>query len=211
MTDPVVDPAPVPADDLARRNKRTAMIAGGVVAGMLGLAFASDPLYDVFCEVTGFGGTTRIAEAAPSAVLEREIEVRFDANIGRDVPLEFTPQQISTRLRIGETGLAFYTVRNLSDQPFTTIASYNVTPHQGGPFFMKLECFCFQNRTLQPGEVMELPVVFYVDPELVDDPNAAQIQTITLSYTFWEAAPEFGSAPTTTAAAGTAGVQARGG
>jgi cytochrome c oxidase assembly protein subunit 11 len=168
-----------------RRAAWTAAIVAGVVAGMTGLAFAAVPLYDAFCKLTGYGGTTQEAAAAPDQVLERRIEVRFDANTAPDLPVEFAPKQLSETLRIGETGLAFYRVRNLSDQPVVARATYNVTPHVAGQYFAKLECFCFQDRTLAPGEEAELPVVFFVDPELVNDPDAAEIDTLTLSYTFF--------------------------
>jgi cytochrome c oxidase assembly protein subunit 11 len=163
----------------------TAAVATGVVAGMTGLAFAAVPLYDAFCKLTGYGGTTQEAAAAPNQILERRIEVRFDSNIAPGLPIEFEPKQVSERLRIGETGLAFYRVRNLSDQPVVARATYNVTPHVAGQYFAKLECFCFQDRTLAPGEEAELPVVFFVDPELASDPDTAEIATLTLSYTFF--------------------------
>lgn len=168
-----------------KRMAWTAAAVAAVIAGMTGLAFAAVPLYDAFCRITGYGGTTREAAAAPSRVLERSIEVRFDSNIAPGLPIEFAPKQRSERLRIGETGLAFYRVRNLSDQPVTARATYNVTPHAAGQYFAKLECFCFQDRTLAPGEEAELPVVFFVDPELADDPDTVEISTVTLSYTFF--------------------------
>jgi len=168
-----------------KRMAITAAIVSGVVAGMTGLAFAAVPLYDAFCKVTGFGGTTQEATRAPDHALERRIEVRFDSNIAPDLPVEFAPSQISESLRIGETGLAFYRVRNLSEQTIVARATYNVTPHVAGQYFAKLECFCFQDRTLAPGEEAELPVVFFVDPELVSDPDTTGINTLTLSYTFF--------------------------
>ncbi|GIK49688.1 MAG: cytochrome c oxidase assembly protein CtaG [Alphaproteobacteria bacterium] len=180
-------------------KKRMAMTAGVVVAivlGMAGLAAAAVPLYDAFCKLTGYGGTTQEASAAPSQILDRRIRVRFDSNIAPDLPVAFAPQQISESLRIGETGLAFYTVRNLSDEPVVARATYNVTPHVAGQYFAKLECFCFQDRLLAPGEEAELPVVFFVDPEIVNDPDTAEIGTLTLSYTFFRS---------TNAAADTAG------
>lgn len=168
-----------------RRMAWTAGIALGVVAGMTGLAFAAVPLYDAFCKITGYGGTTQEAAAAPSQILDQRIEIRFDANVSPDLPVEFAPKQISESLRIGETGLAFYTVRNLSDEPVVARATYNVTPHVAGPYFAKLECFCFQDRVIAPGEEADLPVVFFVDPEIVNDPDTADIGTLTLSYTFF--------------------------
>ncbi len=170
------------------QKKRMAMTAGIVVAavvGMTGLGFAAVPLYDAFCKITGYGGTTQEAAAAPSQILDQRINVRFDANIAPDLPIEFEPAQRVETLRIGETGLAFYRVRNLSDQPIVARANYNVTPHVAGPYFAKLECFCFTDRTLAPGEEAELPVVFFVDPEMVDDPDTRDLTTITLSYTFF--------------------------
>ncbi|MGD9967213.1 MAG: cytochrome c oxidase assembly protein [Hyphomonadaceae bacterium] len=168
-----------------KRMTRTAMIAGAVVAGMTGLAFAAVPLYDAFCKVTGYGGTTQEASAAPSQILARRIEVRFDANTAPDLPVEFAPKQTSQTLRIGETGLAFYRVRNTSSEPVVARATYNVTPHLAGQYFAKLECFCFTDRVIAPGAEVDLPVVFFVDPEIVADPDTRDIDTLTLSYTFF--------------------------
>ncbi len=178
-----------------KRLAWTAGVAVAVVAGMTGLAFAAVPLYDAFCKITGYGGTTQTAAAAPSQVLDREIEIRFDANVSPDLPVEFAPKQTSETLRIGETGLAFYRVRNLSNEPVVARATYNVTPHVAGPYFAKLECFCFQDRTLAPGEGAELPVVFFVDPEIVSDRDAAEIGTLTLSYTFFRSTSPQAAAP----------------
>lgn len=171
-----------------KRMAVTAAIVSAAVAGMTGLAFAAVPLYDAFCRITGYGGTTQTAEAAPAQALERRINVRFDSNIAPGLPVEFAPSQRSETLRIGETGLAFYRVRNLSDQPVVARATYNVTPHVAGQYFAKLECFCFQDRTLAPGEEAELPVVFFVDPEIVSNPDTQDIDTLTLSYTFFRSA-----------------------
>lgn len=168
-----------------KRMARTAMIASAVVAGMTGLAFAAVPIYDAFCKVTGYGGTTQEAQAAPTQILDRRIEVRFDANISPDLPVEFAPKQNSESLRIGETGLAFYRVRNTSDETIVARATYNVTPHIAGQYFAKLECFCFTDRVIAPGQEADLPVVFFVDPEIVSDPDTADINTLTLSYTFF--------------------------
>jgi cytochrome c oxidase assembly protein subunit 11 len=163
----------------------TAAIAVAIVAGMMGLAFAAVPLYDAFCKITGYGGTTQVAQAAPSAVLDRRMHVRFDANVSPGVPIDFAPVQREQGLRIGESGLAFYRVRNVSDAPVTVIATFNVTPHAAGQYFAKLECFCFQDRVLAPGEEAELPVVYFIDPEIVSDPDANEIETVTLSYTYF--------------------------
>ena len=173
------------SDPNAKRKLWTAGIAAAAVLGMTGMAFAAVPLYRAFCQITGYGGTTQEATAAPDHVLERRIEVRFDANTAPDLPVEFAPKQNHETLRIGETGLAFYTIRNLSDQPIVARATYNVTPHVAGQYFAKLECFCFRDQTIAPGASADLPVVFFVDPELVDDPDTRDIQTLTLSYTFF--------------------------
>ncbi len=169
----------------AKRLAPTAALVAAIVAGMTGLAFAAVPLYQTFCQITGYGGTTQTAAAAPTHVLGRAIQVRFDSNIEPGLPIEFAPSQSSQTLRIGETGLTFYRVRNVSNQPILARATYNVTPHAAGQYFAKLECFCFQDRVLTPGEVAELPVVFFVDPEFVSDPDTRDIGTVTLSYTFF--------------------------
>jgi cytochrome c oxidase assembly protein subunit 11 len=168
-----------------KRMAWTAGIAAAIVAGMTGLAFAAVPLYQAFCKITGYGGTTQEATAAPTQVLERRIEVRFDANVAPDLPVEFAPKQRAESLRIGETGLAFYRVRNTSDETVIARATYNVTPHVAGQYFAKLECFCFTDRIIEPGQEVDLPVVFFVDPEIVSDPDTAELDTLTLSYTFF--------------------------
>lgn len=175
-----------------KRMRITALVAVGAVAAMTGLAFAAVPLYQAFCRVTGYGGTTQTAVQAPSAVLDQRIEVRFDANHANDLPVEFTPVQPAQRLRIGETSVAFYRVRNISDHPVTAVATFNVTPHTAGQYFAKLECFCFQDRTLAPGEEAQLPVIYFVDPEIVADADTRDIDSITLSYTYFRST----SAPT---------------
>lgn len=168
-----------------KRHTRTALIAGAVVLGMTGMAFAAVPIYQAFCKVTGYGGTTQEAQAAPTQILERRIEVRFDANTSPDLPVEFAPKQTAETLRIGETGLAFYRVRNLSNEPLVARATYNVAPHVAGQYFAKLECFCFTDRVIAPGAEADLPVVFFVDPEIVRDPDTRDITSLTLSYTFF--------------------------
>ncbi len=170
---------------MALSNNTIAGIAAAGVAGMLGLAFAADPLYDTFCKVTGFGGTTRIATEGPSEILAQTIEVRFDANVA-DAPLVFRPLQTTQTVQIGQHGLAFYEVTNPTQQEVRVIASYNVTPHMAGPYFNKLECFCFSERVIAPGETRKLPVVYFISPDLVADRLAGQIETITLSYTFFD-------------------------
>lgn len=170
---------------MAASNRMIAGIATAGVLGMLGLAFAAEPIYSKFCEVTGFGGTTRVATKGPSEILDQMIEVRFDANVA-DAPLVFHPLQRTQSVKIGQHGLAFYEVSNPTDREVRVIASYNVTPHYAGPYFNKLECFCFSERVIGPGETRKLPVVYFVSPNMVEDRVARQLETITLSYTFYD-------------------------
>lgn len=157
-----------------------------LVVLMGGLAWASVPFYDWFCRVTGFGGTTGISTVAPDDVLEQTIKVRFDASLHSDMDWDFKPEVHEMEMRIGETGLAFYEAHNPTDRPIAGQASYNVTPYQAGFFFNKIDCFCFEEQVLQPGETAMMPVSFYVDPEIVTDRDAKYVHTITLSYTFYE-------------------------
>lgn len=157
-----------------------------LVVLMGGLAWASVPFYDWFCRVTGFGGTTSISTVAPDDVLEQTIKVRFDASLHSDMDWDFKPEVHEMEIRIGETGLAFYEAHNPTDRPIAGQASYNVTPYQAGYFFNKIDCFCFEEQVLQPGETVMMPVSFYVDPEIVTDRDAKYVHTITLSYTFYE-------------------------
>ena len=157
-----------------------------LVVLMGGLAWASVPFYDWFCRVTGFGGTTGISTVAPDDVLEQTIKVRFDASLHSDMDWDFKPEVHEMEMRIGETGLAFYEAHNPTDRPIAGQASYNVTPYQAGYFFNKIDCFCFEEQVLQPGETAMMPVSFYVDPEIVTDRDAKYVHTITLSYTFYE-------------------------
>ena len=157
-----------------------------LVVLMGGLAWASVPFYDWFCRVTGFGGTTSISAIAPDDVLEQTIKVRFDASLHSDMDWDFKPEVHEMEMRIGETGLAFYEAHNPTDRPIAGQASYNVTPYQAGYFFNKIDCFCFEEQVLQPGETVMMPVSFYVDPEIVTDRDAKYVHTITLSYTFYE-------------------------
>jgi cytochrome c oxidase assembly protein subunit 11 len=168
------------------RNGRTAALAALLVLAMTGLAFASVPLYRLFCQVTGFDGTTmRASGDAPGAVAGKQVDIRFDANTNPALPWRFRPEQNVKRARIGERYMAFYVARNLSDRPVTGTATFNVTPVWAGKYFNKIQCFCFNQQTLQPGEEMRMPVVFFVDPKIVDDPDAGRISEITLSYTFY--------------------------
>jgi cytochrome c oxidase assembly protein subunit 11 len=176
--------------DLARRNSRTAGLAFLMVAAMVGLAFASVPLYRLFCQVTGFAGTTQRVDAAAAAstatpVPGESISVRFDANTDRRLPWRFRAVEAHRTVQIGERNMAIYTARNLSDAPVMGTATFNVTPVQAGRYFSKIQCFCFTEQVLQPGQEMQMPVLFYVDPTILDDPAARDISEITLSYTFY--------------------------
>ncbi len=166
--------------------KKTVLQTIGVVVVMGALAWASVPLYDLFCRVTGFGGVTGTAEAGSERILDKTIKVRFDASKERGMPWEFTPVQREMELRIGETGLAFYEAYNPTDRPVAGQASYNVTPYAAGAFFDKIACFCFTEQVLEPGERVQMPVTFFVDPEIVEDRDGKFVHTITLSYTFYE-------------------------
>jgi|TARA_R110002020_G_scaffold224599_2_gene434381 cytochrome c oxidase assembly protein subunit 11 len=166
-------------------NVTIGLIAAGVFTGMLGLAFMAEPLYKSFCQITGFGGTTRIATRAPKEILDQEITVRFDANVA-DTALTFRPLQRDQKVKIGQHGLAFFEVENPTDKPIRVIASYNVTPHFAGPYFYKLECFCFEERVIAAHESKKLPVVYFISPDIIDDHVANQLETITLSYTFFD-------------------------
>jgi cytochrome c oxidase assembly protein subunit 11 len=166
------------------QNKKLVIRLSGLVFFMLGMSFAAVPFYDWFCRVTGFGGVTQVAAEASSEILDRTIEVRFDGSLEAGMPWTFKPQQRTMELKIGETGLAFYEAHNPTDKPIAGTASFNVFPYSAGAYFTKIDCFCFEMQVLQPGETVQMPVTFYVDPEIVDDPEAKYAKTITLSYTF---------------------------
>ncbi|MGP9805854.1 cytochrome c oxidase assembly protein [Paracoccus sp. NSM] len=178
---------------------RTATKLVGVVITMGALSWAAVPFYDWFCRVTGFGGTTQVSAAAPDLVLEDVVRVRFDANTDPNLPWTFRPMQNRMDVRIGENGLAFYEAINNSDVPITGTASYNVAPEISGFYFSKVECFCFTEQTLQPGERIEMPVSFFVDPEIVKDRDASWVRDITLSYTFHRTEPRRAALDTDTA------------
>ena len=157
-----------------------------LVVFMGGLAWASVTFYDWFCRVTGFGGTPGVSKVASDDILDQTIKVRVDASLERNMPWDFTPEVREMELRIGETGLAFYEAYNPTDKPIAGSASYNVAPYEAGGFFSKIDCFCFEEQVLQPGERVMMPVTFYVDPEIVTDRDAKYVHTITLSYTFYQ-------------------------
>lgn len=171
---------------------RTAAKLIGVVVVMGALSWAAVPFYNWFCQVTGYGGTTQVAEEPSDQVIDEAVRVRFDANVDRNLGDDWTfrPMQAKMELKIGENGLAFYEAINNSDQPITGTASFNVAPDVAGYYFIKVECFCFTEQTLQPGERVEMPVSFYVDPELVTDRDAKWVRDITLSYTFHRTEPK---------------------
>jgi cytochrome c oxidase assembly protein subunit 11 len=167
-------------------KRRTLAYLVAMVTTMVCLAFASVPLYDWFCRVTGYGGTTLEADAGSDVILDQTINVRFDGSLSSDMAWEFRPLQREMKVRIGETGLAFYEAYNPTSRPIAGSASYNVFPFTAGGFFVKIACFCFEEQVLQPGERVEMPVTFYVDPEIVEDSDGKFVEEITLSYTFYE-------------------------
>jgi cytochrome c oxidase assembly protein subunit 11 len=172
---------------------RTGLIALGGAVAMLGLGYAAVPLYDLFCRTTGFGGTTmRVSEAQAATVrlADKTISVRFDGNVDREMPWKFAPEQVTQELRIGQRKMAYYRSENLSTEAITGIASFNVSPTLAGKYFTKVQCFCFNEQTLQPGQVVDMPVIYYVDPAILTDPETRDIEQITLSYTFHRAATQ---------------------
>ncbi|RIV89321.1 cytochrome c oxidase assembly protein [Aurantiacibacter zhengii] len=180
---------------LEDRNKRTMLFGFGMALAMLGMGYAAVPLYNLFCRVTGFGGTTQVASESDAALAEQfaasaggvSYSIRFDANTARNMPWEFKPVQVTDTVAIGQRDMAFYTARNNSDAPITGTATFNVEPEQAGRYFNKIQCFCFTEQTLQPGEEIRMPVLYYVDPAALDDPNMKGVEQITLSYTFHRA------------------------
>lgn len=175
-------PAKAPMDP----KQKTVLQLVGVILVMGSLAWASVPLYDWFCRVTGWGGATDVAEAAMDEPLEQTIKVRFDASKERGMPWEFKPVEREMEIRIGQEGLAFYEAYNPTDRPIAGTAAYNVAPFAGGAFFSKIQCFCFELQVLEPGERVLMPVSFFVEPEILDDPDGSGVSVITLSYTFYE-------------------------
>ncbi len=173
-------------------NRKTGVIIAGLAVGMVAMSFAAVPAYRAFCQVTGWGGVTQRAESQADRTLARKITVQFDGNVNQGLSWRFKPEQISQTIHIGETGLAFFEAENLTDKPITGRASFNVSPAKAGIYFKKIECFCFTEQTLQPGEKVSMPVTYFVDPALADDKNLDEVRTITLAYTFflWDDAPE---------------------
>ena len=172
------------AATIQRRNRRAAIGIASIAAGMVGLSFAAVPLYAIFCRVTGYNGTVQTGQAAPGAT-ERTINIRFAGETDRNLPWNFRPEQTHMTVRLGEEGFAFYSATNRAQTPVTGISVYNVTPEKVGRYFHKVACFCFDEQTLAPGQRADMPVSFWVDPRIADDPNTRDVSTITLSYTFF--------------------------
>ena len=170
-----------------KSNVKTGLMAASIAVAMVGMGFAAVPLYRIFCQITGFGGTTmRVSEAqaATIPVTNKTIVVRFDAN-QRGLPWEFKPERPTDTVSIGARDMSVYIAKNLSDQPITGMATFNVSPAQAGQYFSKVQCFCFVEQTLKPGEQVRMPVLYYVDPRILTDPDTKDIEEITLSYTFY--------------------------
>ncbi|OAH40806.1 cytochrome c oxidase assembly protein [Sphingobium yanoikuyae] len=173
--------------DRDRRNRRTLVAMAGIGLAMLALGFASVPLYRIFCQTTGFGGTTQraAADVKLTPVAGRTMSIRFDSNVHPGMPWEFRPEHRTDTVTVGARDMAIFIAKNLSDKPVTGTASFNVTPTQAGAYFTKIQCFCFTQQTLQPGEEVRMPVIYYVDPKILQDPDNKDTQQITLSYTFY--------------------------
>jgi cytochrome c oxidase assembly protein subunit 11 len=183
----MTQPGPTPNARQARNaNRRLAVGLALFTAAMVGLSFAAVPLYRIFCQVTGYGGTTQKADVPSARVLDRKITVRFDASISSDLGWTFRPVQREVEIKIGENKLAFYEAFNTTDAPLTGTATFNVTPEIAGGYFNKIACFCFVEQTLQPGQRVDMPVSFFIDPAIMDDPDARRIEEIVLSYTFFK-------------------------
>ncbi len=182
-----VDKARQTSAQRSRRNGVTGGILVGFAAVMVGVAFASEPLYKAFCRVTGYGGTTQVAVAGDqvASVSNKLVTVRFDANVNRSLPWRFLPVQREVRVQYGQQALAFFEATNVSDKPIVGTATFNVVPYKAGSYFNKIDCFCFTEQVLAPGQTVQMPVTFYVDPKMIDDRNTSDVKTITLSYTFF--------------------------
>ena len=179
---------------LERRNRRLGLVMLAVAAAMLAMGYAAVPLYRLFCQVTGFGGTTQraneaqAADAAARSAGGTTISIRFDANTARGMPWQFRPLQTTDTVAVGQRDMAIFTARNLGEIPVTGTATFNVEPEQAGAYFNKVQCFCFTEQTLQPGQEVRMPVIYYIDPAALDDPDMDGVAQITLSYTFHQAA-----------------------
>jgi cytochrome c oxidase assembly protein subunit 11 len=175
-----------------QRKKLITLVAlSGILVGMGSLVAAAQPLYEIFCQITGYGGTTQTSDQRSSAIGEREIVVQFNADVAGDLPWKFKPDQREIRLKVGENKLAFYSATNLSGEPVIGSATFNVTPQKAGLYFNKIDCFCFEEQLLLPGQTLEMPVTFFVDPDIDNDNNLDEVRTITLSYTFFDLGTEY--------------------
>ena len=177
-------------DATTGRNAATALVCAAVVAGMVGASFAAVPIYRLFCQVTGYGGTTQVASAAPGAVGDRVIKIRFNADIDPALPWNFETPRGTVAVTVGEEKLVFYRATNTSDETFAATTVFNVTPFKAGAYFSKVQCFCFEEQVLEPGESIEMGVSFYIDPDILVDRNLDDIKTITLSYALYRATDE---------------------
>lgn len=166
-------------------NTRTALSLAAIVAGMVMLSFASVPLYDMFCRVTGFGGTTQESTQIPDEILDREVRITFSANIDKELPWRFEPLEPEIRIKVGEYRLTAYESENLSNDAITGVAVYNVTPFEAGQYFHKVQCFCFEEQTLGANQLVNMPISFFIDPSFAEDPELKNVKEITLSYTFY--------------------------
>ncbi len=179
--------------DMQSRNLRVGLITAMIGLGMLGLGYAAVPLYEIFCRVTGFGGTTQVVDAAQAETVQianADMSVRFDSNVSSALPWDFEPETTTDKISIGARDMAIYIAKNRSDQPITGTATFNVTPVQAGKYFNKVQCFCFTEQTLQPGQMARMPVLYFVDPAILEDPDTRDIKEITLSYTFYPVDPD---------------------
>ena len=199
-----MDSQPKPPSPRRLNLGLTAAVCAVFAMGMVGMAFAAVPLYKIFCQVTGYGGTTRKAQAAPAHVLDRVVTVRFDGNISNDLGWSFRPLQRQVQVKLGEVGTVEFLAENRTDKTETGTAAFNVAPDQVGAYFNKIACFCFTDQTLKPGEKEKLGVTFFVDPAYADDPDLENINTITLSYTFYPATTK-AAKPVASAAAASGG------
>ncbi|MCB1580664.1 MAG: cytochrome c oxidase assembly protein [Rhodospirillales bacterium] len=181
---------PDPHTAMAQKNARLGLTILGVVLGMAALAYASVPLYDMFCRVTGFGGTTQTSDAWPEQIIDRSLTINFNTDTSPNLPWDFSPEKRSIEVKLGQKGLIAFHAKNKANTPLAGSAIYNVTPLKAGKYFHKVQCFCFDEQILQPGENVSMPVMFYIDPKMNDDPNMDDVQTITLSYTFFTSESE---------------------
>ena len=183
-------------------KQKTLLLVASVVFFMGALSYASVPLYKLFCQVTGYGGTTQVVQNVSDKVVDRSITVRFDANVNPALDWRFAPTQKSIKLSLGENALAFYRAENTGSGPLVGTATFNVTPDKAGIYFNKVECFCFQEQLLAPNQVIDMPVSFFIDPDMMNDPNLDDVTTITLSYTFFRSQTQSGAITTNEKKAG---------